>query len=95
MRQRGIIVHTKTVLSIKEMRRIAYKKIFEKLSYDEECALENSIKWWPKKENLTKDQRGALKSIIDLLIINEDKGFEEMKIKVISQKLDYKQMYGV
>lgn len=48
------VITVRTVLSIKEMRRLAYKKIFETLTYTEEKALEKSIEWWPKKDRLEK-----------------------------------------
>ena len=89
------IITINTTLSIKEMRRLAYKKIFETLTYEEEKALENSIEWWPKKDPLKKEERKAVRSIVKLLLMNEDGGFGEMKEKVKELDIDYKTMYGV
>jgi len=90
---RGLL--TKVLPSIRRMRQLAYKKIFEGLNYFEEKELEYGIQVYPTMQNLSKDKRRALKSIIGILIVNEDGGFYEMKEKVREHKLDYKQIYGV
>jgi len=80
--------------SIKGLRRLAYKKIFEGLSYQEALILDRGLAFYPKTE-LRESEINALISLNNLLIKNEKGGFGELKEKVIEKKLDYKGMFGL
>ena len=95
MRQGNVVVPNKVFMTVREMRSLAYKKIFEGLNYFEETNLEKSITNFHSKANTKEEERNAVKSIIGILIMNEEGGWQEMKDKVKTLKLDYKTIYAV
>ena len=80
--------------SIKRLRRLAYKKIFEKLNYDEEVILDRGLSFYAKID-LTDKEIESLIAINQLLIDNSDGKFGEMKDKCARLKMDYKKIYGL
>ena len=80
--------------SIKGLRRLVYKKIFEGLSYQEALILDRGLSFYPKCDLKVKEI-DALLSLNNLLIKNDKGGFGELKEKVIEKCLDYRQMFGL
>lgn len=90
-----VIIKNKQVASIPEMHRLALKRIFDKfhITRVEEALLDHSIKEWPKKADITVEEKRNLKVILTSLIANENGGFNDMKDAMVQHKLDYKKVY--
>ena len=90
-----IIVKNRHVASIPEMHRLALKRIFDKvhMTYHEEAVLDESVKQWPKKMDLSAEEKKELKIILNALILNETGRFNYMKEEMKRHKLDYRKVY--
>ena len=92
-----ITVKNKQVASLAEMNRLALKKIFDKFHFTrtEEALLEYSIAQWPKKSDLTQEERRQLGVVVGALIENENGKFIDMQEAMVKHDLDYKKVYDV
>ena len=81
--------------TIRHLRRFVYKKIFEKLSYQEEVILDRALKFYSIVGRLSVRELNDLISLNQLLVKNENGDFGEMKDKIKERKLNYKLIYGV
>ncbi len=90
----------KSVPSLVLLNRLALKKIFDKLTYDEEKTLEYGIDVWTKevigklKPAVKKFAKRELKVIIDALIQNEDGKFDRDKENFKRCEIDYRKAYA-
>jgi len=80
--------------TIKALRLLAYKKVFEGLNYFEEKRLDRGLNLYPKAD-LTIREMDELISINKIMLKWEQGGFGEMKEKVEELKLDYRSIYGL
>ena len=80
--------------SIKGLKRLAYKKIFDKLTYTEELMLEKGLKFYPLTD-LKVREIDELISINQMLVDNEQGKYGEMKEKMVRFNLDYREIYGL
>ena len=90
-------VKHKQVLPLARMNRLALKRIFDKfhMTKEEEAVLDYSVEFWPKKVDLTLEEKRQLKIIIQALIDNEDGKFGDMKEAMEEHGLDYTRVYDV
>lgn len=93
-RKQQIQVKGTLLPSIRKLRRLAYKKIFEGLNYFEEKDLDRGLSLYPKA-NLTIKEIDELISINNIMGNLEKGNFREMIEKVKEFKLDYKSIYGL
>ena len=90
---------TKYAPSMTLLNRLALKKIFDKLTYDEESALDSGIRLWSKdviptlSPNNKIIARKELKTIINALIENEDGKFDRTKDNYKRLEIDYRKAY--
>jgi len=91
-----IIVKNKQVASLGEMNRLALKRIFDKdhMTYPEEALLDESVAQWPKKLDMSPEEKKELNIIIQALIDNEDGKFKWLKKDMVSHGLDYTKVYS-
>ena len=80
--------------SIKELRRLVYKKAFDKLDYTEEKTLDMGLMHYPKVD-LTVKEIDHLIDLNKIMIKMESGGFKEMKEKFKELNIDYKSVYGL
>ncbi len=91
---KGIKYKNVVLPSIKRLRWLAYKKVFEGLNYEEDKALDKGLSLYPKAD-LTVKQIDELISINKIMVKSDKGGFREMQEKVKEFKLDYKSVYGL
>ena len=90
-----VIIKSKQVASIPEMHRLALKRIFDKfhITRTEEALLDYSVAEWPKKVDLTGEEKRELKVLLTALIADENGKFNDMKEAMKQHNLDYRKVY--
>jgi len=88
-------VKTKNVLSMRAMNAMALTKIFEPhlLTIVDERMLDESIRCWGKKVDLSDIERNELARIILAIVKNEKGNFKEAKESFRRFNLIYKDVY--
>ena len=84
---------TQFIPTIHKLNKLALKKIFEGLSYDEETELEEGINQQSRKVSLTQIEKKELNYIIKCLERNEEGKFNKMKEGMKQHGIDYKTLY--
>ena len=92
-----VVVKNRQVASLPEMNRLALKKIFDQknMTYAEEALLDESIKSWSKKIDLSEAEEKQLQVILVALIGDQKGKFKEEKKAILQHGLDYKKVYSV
>ncbi len=89
----------KSMPSLVRLNRLALKKIFDSLTYDEEKELEYGIEVWPKEviprlmPTAQKIAKDGLKIIVNALIENEEGLFDREKDDFKRCEIDYRKAY--
>jgi len=83
------------VPSLAEMNRLALKYIFDKEHFTviEGAWLDEGIKQWPRKINITPEEKEELRAILNALLGNEEGKYNLIKEGLKRHKLDYRKVY--
>ena len=77
------------------LNRLALKHIFDKKSMEinEHRLLDEGIKWWTRKDDMTFCEKKELKIIIDCLLLDEEGKYDKEKHIYKRANIDYRKVY--